>query len=311
MNNIKNTLKKFTNKFQNIHRERVSFDEMWFINKNIEKINFSPFIKNSLQELKENGFTILKKNLSDQLCDDLINDFKKFTISLKNSEKYRDAYGLHERLCNLQLISDAARKVCFNKNVSQILNAAFGGDFTLVGSLFFEKGSCQSIHRDTPAFFTNPLNHFFGVWNALEDIKEGSGPLIYYPKGHKIMPDKELYLNEKININNYFKKIEKKCIESGLKLQEFYPEKGDTLIWHPQLPHGGLNKTREGLSRKSFVYHCIPRNIPIYGTEKFFESNKFLPNKKIKILKFSNNFMIDQVEPRFFHNFLDGNFGEV
>ena len=82
MNNIKNTLKNL-NKFQNIHRERVSFDEMWFINKNIEKINFSPFIKKLSTRIKRNGFTILKKNLSDQLCDDLINDFKKFTISLK------------------------------------------------------------------------------------------------------------------------------------------------------------------------------------------------------------------------------------
>lgn len=311
MSLIKKTFKNFSNIFLEIKREKISFDEMWFINEDIEKRNFSPFIKNALQELQENGFTILKKNLPDQLCEELINDFNKFTISGKNSEEYRDEYGLHERLCNLQLISEAARKVCYNNKVSQILKAAFLSDFNVVGSLFFEKGSCQSIHRDTPAFFTNPLNHFFGVWNALEDILEGSGPLIYYPKGHKILPDKDLYLNKEINIDNYFKNIESKCIESGLKLVKYYPQKGDTLIWHPQLPHGGLKRIKKGQSRKSFVYHCIPRNTPIYGIDLFFQSNQFLPLKKVKTLNFSNKIMIDQVAPRFFHNYLDGNFEEI
>lgn len=73
--------------------------------------------------------------------------------------------------CNLQLISEAEKRICSNKGTAEILQAAFTSEFTVVGSLFFEKGSMQSIYRDTPAFFTNPLNHYFGVWNALEDIE--------------------------------------------------------------------------------------------------------------------------------------------
>ena len=202
-NVIKDNLKKL---FKNNKYQEISFEKMWFLNKSIDSYKFPKFVSKALLDIKENGFTIIKNNLTDEECDAVIKDFDEFTSSQIDSEKYRDDHGLHERLCNLHLVSKAARRICFNKNVSDIIHAAFLEKFILVGSLFFEKGSAQSIHRDTPAFFTNPLNHFLGIWNALEDIKPGSGPLIYYPKGHKILEDKDLYLNKDIKINNYFKK---------------------------------------------------------------------------------------------------------
>lgn len=307
-NVIKDNLKKL---FKNNKYQEISFEKMWFLNKSIDSYKFPKFVSKALLDIKENGFTIIKNNLTDEECDAVIKDFDEFTSSQIDSEKYRDDHGLHERLCNLHLVSKAARRICFNKNVSDIIHAAFLEKFILVGSLFFEKGSAQSIHRDTPAFFTNPLNHFLGIWNALEDIKPGSGPLIYYPKGHKILEDKDLYLNKDIKINNYFKNIELACIKAGLEKIEYYPNKGDTLIWHPQLPHGGFNKFKKGFSRKSFVYHCIPDNTLIYGTDLFFESRKRLPIKQLKTLNFSGNIMLDQIKPRFFHNYLDGNFDEL
>ena len=294
---------------------RVSFEPMWFLGCETAEIKakgLPPKVEKALLDIRENGVAVLPANISHEDCDAVVRDFNNYIANSNEAQEYRDDYGLHERLCNLQLISDAAKRICFNKSTAEILQAAFASEFTVVGSLFFEKGSTQSIHRDTPAFFTNPLNHYFGVWNAMEDIAVGSGPLMYYAGGHKLVPDESLYLDEKVTINNYFNIVEDACKQAGLELVEFYPKKGDTLIWHPQLPHGGGKIANAGSSRRSLVFHCIPKNTPIYGTDEFFDPSHLVPVAgKSKTISHGINGMLDQGTPRFFHNRYEGNFDEV
>jgi phytanoyl-CoA hydroxylase len=294
---------------------RVSFDPMWFLDCGTTEIKargLPPKVEKALVDIKENGVAVLPGNISHEDCDAVVRDFNNYISNSDEALKYRDEHGLHERLCNLQLISEAARRICFNKGTAEILQAAFASEFTVVGSLFFEKGSTQSIHRDTPAFFTNPLNHYFGVWNALEDIEVGSGPLMYYAGGHKLVSDQSLYLDEKITINNYFNAVEDACKKAGLELVEIYPKKGDTLIWHPQLPHGGGKIANKGSSRRSLVFHCIPKKTPIYGTDEFFDPKHVVPvARPHKTMPYGVNEMLDQGAPRFFHNRYEGNFDEV
>src|SRR6201999_276535 len=167
-----------------------------------------------------------------------------------------------------------AMQIAMRPRTAKFLRTAFRKEFTIVGSLYFEKGSTQDIHRDTPAFFTNPLNHFFGVWNALEDIKENSGELCYYRGGHNILPDADLYARKDINIDNYFSAVENACQKAGLNRELFLPKKGDTLIWLPQLPQGGAPRLDKPLSRRSIVFHFIPNGVPIHGATDFFDSKK-------------------------------------
>jgi ectoine hydroxylase-related dioxygenase (phytanoyl-CoA dioxygenase family) len=218
---------------------------------------------------------------------------------------------LHERLACLHLVSEAARRVVFDPTVTAIVEAAFKAPFVVVGSLFFEKGSTQSVHRDTPAFFTNPLNHYFGVWTALEDVRPGAGPLVYYRRGQNIAPDRALYLEHSVTSDNYFKLIEQACRDAGLELVEFYPKKGDTLIWHPQLPHGGAAIADPRLSRRSIVAHYIPKGVPIHGADVFFSPEKKVATaQNYKTVKFGEYETIDLKQVRFFHNRYEGNFDE-
>lgn len=294
---------------------QVSFEPMWFLGCETAEIKakgLPPKVEKALLDIRENGVAVVPANISHEDCDTVVRDFNNYIGSSNQAQEYRDEHGLHERLCNLQLISEAAKRICFNKGTTEILQAAFESEFTVVGSLFFEKGSTQSIHRDTPAFFTNPLNHYFGVWNALEDISVGSGPLMYYAGGHKLVSDKSLYLDENININNYFNAVEDACRQAGLELVEFYPKKGDTLVWHPQLPHGGGEITNKGSSRRSLVFHCIPKKTPIYGTDEFFDPSHVVPvARSPKTIPYGVNELLDQGAPRFFHNRYEGNFDEI
>lgn len=290
-------------------------EEMWFLQGDGSRLAASTLdapTKASLEDLRTNGVAILKGNVPAELCDEVVRDFRKFCAVTPESGDYKDEHSLYERLACLHLVSESARRVAFHPTVVKIVEAAFGRPLVVVGSLFFDKGSTQSVHRDTPAFFTNPLNHYFGVWTAFEDVVPGSGALSYYRNGHKVARDADLVGNPAVNDKTYFETIIQACRQNNLELVEYYPKKGDTLIWHPELPHGGAPILDPGLSRRSMVFHYIPEGVPIFGPDRFFgPPGKFESKASYKTLSFGRYKVIDQVRPRFFHNRYEGNFDET
>ena len=289
--------------------------QMWFLTCSEEELRgdraLDAEILQGFLDLRRDGFAVLKRNVDHQLCDAVVADFDAYCASHPEAEEYQDEQGFHSRLALFHYQSKNALRVSTANRTVRILRAAFRGDFTVVGSLFFEKGSTQDIHRDTPAFFTNPLNHFLGVWNALEDIRENSGELCYYSGGHKVAPDAELYADERVTIDNYFSIVERACEDAGLQRQLFLPKKGDTLIWLPQLPHGGAPRIDRALSRRSIVFHYIPNGIPIHGASDFFDHQKSIfVNENYSTRIIDDVRVIDMGETRFYHNHKEGNFEE-
>jgi phytanoyl-CoA hydroxylase len=314
LRNFFNRTQLFVERRLGLQRTDVQTTPMWFLDdkkweQKSEKI--PPSIRSVLNDLRQDGYAILKSNFSSDTCDAVQNDFKEFAAKSSQAPEFRDEHGLYDRLACLHLTSEADRKVGFQNKILEILDCAFGRPSVVVGSLYFNKGSQQSIHRDTPAFFTNPINHFFGVWTALEDVQPGSGPLIYYHQGHKTSSDLELRQRPSIDMKNYFKEIDSNCRAKGLELIEFHPKKGDTLIWLPELPHGGNPIEKPGLSRNSIVFHYIASGVPIYGPQTFFDRKRPLARQEnYKSLQFGTRRAIDLGAPQFFQNRYEGNFDE-
>ena len=65
-----------------------------------------------------------------------------------------------------------------------------------------------------------------------------------------------------------------KCLREGLSVETVEMKKGDTLIWHPMLPHGGSRIIDQSASRNSIVFHITPLNIPVYRQDYFFNPDK-------------------------------------
>lgn len=269
-----------------------------------------PWLKEAVLSLRNNGFALLPANVGADLCDQIMSEFKAYAASRADSVAYRDKWGLHERLANLHLVSSAARQLALNPRIIQLMTRLLEDQPRIVGSLLFEKGSTQSIHRDTPAFFTNPLNNYFGVWTALQDIGEDAGPLNYYPGGHRLIPDAELY-RARLGNDAYFKAVIDACEQAGLPLTRFFPQKGDTLIWHPQLPHGGGRRLDPAAPRHSMVFHYMKASAAIYSPNDFFAGNDLLPARPaLKTVEIGQISAIDHGQPQFFHNREEGNFDE-
>jgi hypothetical protein len=57
------------------------------------------------------------------------------------------------------------------------------------------------------------------------------------------------------------KRIHEMCAERGLKTERFMAKKGDVLIWHADLMHGGAKIEDPERTRKSLVAHFMPLGV--------------------------------------------------
>ena len=145
-------------------------------------------------------------------------------------------------------------------------------------SFLFEKIRARFSSGTHQRFFTNPLGRWHvGCWYALEDLDETQGPLVYYLKSHRIDSDYEL---RKIvrNSNEYQMLINSKMCRKGFRKKRFQANKGDVLIWHPQLVHRGKSRVNKSLSRYSAVIHMMAKIRWFIVQMIFFRKMKLIPS---------------------------------
>ena len=126
-------------------------------------------------------------------------------------------------------------------------------------SLNYPRSSLAFTHSDYVHFGTYPPNAMTAVWVALEDIHKDAGPLFYYPGSHKMpflnMQDLSLKTVQDGQYPAYQAKIESIAEHMGYKRATFVPKKGEALMWHANLLHGGPLPINPGITRLSQVVH--------------------------------------------------------
>jgi len=133
-------------------------------------------------------------------------------------------------------------------------------------------GSEQRTHSDSIHMTTYPAGGLLGVWIALDDISESNGPLHYYAGSHKL----PYYMNADYNNEGsrwligdksytaYEEMIDRKINDIGLPKKIFTASKGDLLVWHANLFHGGEPHTDKNKTRKSMVLHYFKKGAVCY-----------------------------------------------
>lgn len=222
--------------------------------------------RQSILDYDKNGFIILRNYLSNETVDSINREID----SLLRSKRIKFGYG--NKLMFAIKHSGLLRSIGANEIFIEFISSLLHGNAALFQSINFIKGSEQHTHSDSIHMTTFPLGGLLGVWIALEDIDHDNGPLHYYPGSHKL----PYYLNADYeNEGSYFmlgrkdyteyeKMLEQKINELGIEKKVFKAKKGDVLIWHANLLHGGephLNKTK---TRKSMVLHYFDTNCVCY-----------------------------------------------
>ena len=220
----------------------------------------------SLIDFSENGYAILKGYFENEKVDAINNEIDKLLESNTLNFRYRNKimFAIHKSNLLWQLGTE--------KKLSALLSTILGGNAILFQSINFLKGSEQATHSDTIHMTTYPLGGLLGVWIALEDTDAQNGPLHYFKGSHKLpyLLNKD-YQNEgdyfrigNKTYNDYEQMIANEIALLGLKKEIFYAKKGDVLIWHANLLHGGEPQLDMSRTRKSMVLHYFKKGSICY-----------------------------------------------
>ena len=167
------------------------------------------------------------------------------------------------KLLDIYSASEAARRAIFSQPIFDFLALVFERPPMAFQSLSFMRGIGQPIHKDTAYVVVRSPMEFAASWIALEDIQPNSGALEYYEGSHrgeeylfngkhKSMP--EGYAEEE----RYLSSLHEQAREMGLARKQFFPRKGDALIWSADLAHGGSPDAAPDSTRRSLVTHYCP-----------------------------------------------------
>lgn len=241
------------------------------------------------RELHEEGFTRVSNGFPPGLVDEVLAQVKN---TLRRNQaifgRHLDSDSHYPRIINLHALEPALLRLFAENSLAlAVQDAFFGARSALYTSLYYERGSAQSIHRDTPYFTTRPEHRYLGVWVALEDAGESNGCLEVMRKGHLIpefdRPAMALRYYKSLDDvpadsqtlwDAYQEKLMDACNERGLTRERIEAQAGDVIIWHPQLPHGGSHIKDLTRTRHSFVMHVTPEGTPVYQQDVFFNPGK-------------------------------------
>lgn len=245
--------------YLNVHDLKDSQTEM---PNNLSFKSLEPHLKKSLLSWSKNGYTILDNFFSENEIDACNEEIE--TLLKNNKVKFR--YG--NKVMFAFHHSKIIKKMGTDKKLLDLLNIILGKKVELFQSINFLKGSQQRTHSDSIHMTTFPYGNLVAIWVALEDVKLESGPLHYYPGSHKlpyVMNRDYGNIGTKYKLGpksytDYENHIEEVLVKNKLKKEIFLAKKGDVLIWHANLLHGGEKVIDKAITRKSMVFHYYSKD---------------------------------------------------
>ena len=193
------------------------------------------------------------------VVDELANNRRRRITELESTSRPH-AYKVND----LYLGEPRLRSIALSEKIGMILAELLEDEPVLCNTLNFDKGSQGPDHLDT-LYMTPPasVQGLCATWMALEDAKDDSGPLRYFPGSNEIpifrfsngsmhQVDSELP-----RWSDYMAgQVERR----GLEEQRFLASKGDLFIWHALLLHGGCPIDNPTRSRQSLVTHFFTQS---------------------------------------------------
>lgn len=228
--------------------------------------HFSADIQQQLKQWSANGYMHLENyfgsqhtNAVNKAVDELIHQ-KHLPITHDNKVMHGHKHAA------------VIKEMMHDEGLQKILTFVLNKEVIPFQTLNFIKGSGQRAHSDSIHMTTYPLGYLIAAWIALEDIDANSGPLFYYPGSHKLPyllnDDFENY-SSALKLGNrqysdYEDLVEEIISKTSYQKKVFLAKKGDVLIWHANLIHGGMPVVNPALTRKSMVIHYYAKDVVKY-----------------------------------------------
>lgn len=206
-----------------------------------------------IDQFHENGFLVFNPGLDPGFIDTLV-----AKVQTRYDPDFQANPTFPTRLPDAWKQVEEVRQLATHPVILQALEQLLGRQVKPFQTLNFPTGTRQAAHSDTIHFNALPHGFMAGAWVALEDINEHNGPLVYYPGSHKLpeMTMQDFGLEPGYE---HYREYED-AMRDYIEIHELKPtlgtiSKGEVLIWHANLIHGGAPQTDPSLSRHSQVTH--------------------------------------------------------
>jgi hypothetical protein len=224
-----------------------------------------------------NGYIVLNNLIESRVLDDVWGAYEKAIRSGKiapppepagENDPYPGRYlNPHKKL-------GAFCQILKHAELLRHIRLLMGREPKPLQTIAAHKGSQQGLHSDSIHMTTYPLGYLSAAWIAFEDIHPDCGPLVYYPGSHRLpyVFSKDVGISEddfkKDGYGPYHARyepyirelVDRHCLEPHY----FHARKGDVLIWHANLIHGGSQRRNLDFSRRSVVCHFFVKNAFVY-----------------------------------------------
>lgn len=201
----------------------------------------------------------------------------------------------HYRVLDFQDTSEAARRLAFHSGVVDAVATLLGQPPVAMQSLYFEYGSEQHLHQDFPYVQAGILSHLIGCWIACEDVDADNGPLLYYPGSHRLpkyqWADGGIVWSsgDESEVEAFEGSMKSTCESSGLEALTLRANKGDVLLWHAALVHGGTQVLDPARSRRSLVVH--------FSTREGYPRDRRWPEAEPQVIEVGGGFLYQEPPP--------------
>jgi ectoine hydroxylase-related dioxygenase (phytanoyl-CoA dioxygenase family) len=255
------------------------------------------------------GYLLLEGYLDADSCESIVAEAEDFYGRQGVSAERAD------RTMNFHQESRTAKRVLRDPELAKLLSDLLGGRSVFLQSIYFNRGSQQQSHTDYMYMGTDPALQLCGIWLACEDVTPESGPLVYYPGSHRLpsetveeryrrrMPEleKEIESNrdaleafygdrvaltgESLEVCVFFDEwlgeLAARLEHDGFDRVTFLPRKGDLLIWHANLVHGGSPVSDPAATRRSLVGHYLTKSVRRYFDMNYVDTRAHLTLRSI------------------------------
>jgi len=228
--------------------------------------SFPPAIQQQLLTWSDKGYLIWKSFLDSATTDAILHEVDRLVQKGKLHPTHDNKLMFANR--HSALIRDLTRE----KRLTDLLGFILDKEVVPFQTINFIHGSNQRAHSDSIHMTTYPLGYLIAVWIALEDTNPDNGTLFYYPGSHRLPyllnsdfneGESPLLLGNKDYVD-YEDRIEEQIKQQSLQPEVFLAKKGDILIWHANLIHGGMPVKDHSLTRKSMVIHYYAKDVIKY-----------------------------------------------
>lgn len=211
-----------------------------------------------IEDFQRDGYLVLDFCLDLALVDQIVAATEPHYQKKENSDSY--FHGL--RIQDAWRLLPQVREVALDARILSALEQLYGRKAFAFQTLNFPIGTEQKIHSDTIHFNSKPAGYMAGAWVALEDVDENNGALLYYPGSH-LLPEvtmQDIGLDATSNQYRNYEIHIQQMVQQMVQDKQLTPtrgilKKGQVLLWHANLLHGGGSHPDKSRSRHSQVTH--------------------------------------------------------